>query len=452
MKILIVLTSHSELGDTGKKTGFWVEEFAAPYYELADAGAEITLASPKGGQPPIDPSSELPVAETKFTHRFDKDEPLKQKLAQTLKLRDVKASDFDAVFYPGGHGPMWDLVKDTDSIALIEAFQQQGKPMALVCHAPCALLHVNLPNGDPLIKGKNVTGFSDTEEAAVKLTKVVPFLLEDELKKAGGHYSKGPDWGVYLQTDGKLITGQNPASSAEAAKALLKLLMISEPLNGKPAGEHRLTKPAQGAHLEFPVIAMAASVGGLKALSVILGGLPADFPAAIAIVMHVAPDHKSLLAGILKCRTPLQVAEAHTGDVLAPSKVYVAPPNHHLFVVKGNRLKLSSPDAEKIHFARPSAEPLFASVAEVYGKNAIAVVLTGGDGDGSFGVQIIKDKGGTVLAQDRPTSENFSMPETSIRTGDVDHVLPLNQIAPMLIALVRTWNESMKGRPAGKNK
>jgi putative intracellular protease/amidase len=224
MKILIVLTSHSELGDTGKKTGFWVEEFAAPYYELADAGAEITLTSPKGGQPPIDPSSQLAAAQTKSTHRFDKDEPLKQKLAHTLKLSDVKASDYDAVFYPGGHGPLWDLTKDPKSIALIEAFQQQGKPMALVCHAPCALLKVKLSNGDALIKGKTVTGFSDTEEAAVKLTKVVPFLLENELKKTGAHYSKGPDWGVYVQTDGLLITGQNPASSAAAAQALLKLL------------------------------------------------------------------------------------------------------------------------------------------------------------------------------------------------------------------------------------
>jgi putative intracellular protease/amidase len=226
MKILIVLTSHSELGDTGKKTGFWVEEFAAPYYELADAGAEITLASPQGGQPPIDPASQLAAAQTKFTHRFDKDAALKQKLAHTLKLNEVKASDYDAVFYPGGHGPLWDLVKDTNSIALLEAFQQQGKPMALVCHAPCALLKVKLPNGDALIKGKNVTGFSDTEEAAVKLTKVVPFLLEDELKKTGALYSKGPDWGVYVQTDGLLISGQNPASSAEAAKVLLKLLKI----------------------------------------------------------------------------------------------------------------------------------------------------------------------------------------------------------------------------------
>jgi putative intracellular protease/amidase len=224
MKILFVLTSHSELGDTGKKTGFWLEEFAAPYYELADGGAEITLASPKGGQPPIDPKSAEAEAQTKFTHRFDKDEPLKQKLAHTLKVSDVKASDYDAVFYPGGHGPLWDLAKDANSIALIEAFQQQGKPMALVCHAPCALLNVKLPNGDPLVKGKNVTGFSDTEEAGVNLTKVVPLLLEDELKKAGGHYSKGPDGGVYVQTDGLLVTGQNPASSAKAAKVLLKLL------------------------------------------------------------------------------------------------------------------------------------------------------------------------------------------------------------------------------------
>jgi putative intracellular protease/amidase len=224
MKILIVLTSHSELGDTGDKTGFWVEEFAAPYYQLADAGAEITLASPKGGQPPIDPRSQEAEAQTEFTRRFDRDEPLKQKLAHTLKLSSVKASDYDAVFYPGGHGPLWDLTKDANSIALLEAFQRQAKPMALVCHAPCALLKVKLPNGEPLIKGKKVTGFSDTEEVAVKLSKVVPFLLEDELKKAGGHYSKGPDWSVYVQTDGLLITGQNPASSAETAKVLLKLL------------------------------------------------------------------------------------------------------------------------------------------------------------------------------------------------------------------------------------
>lgn len=224
MHLLIVLTSHSELGDTGRKTGFWAEEFAAPYYELADAGVEITLASPKGGLAPVDPKSEETEAQTKFTRRLDQDEPLKQKLAHTLKLCDVKASDYDAVFYPGGHGPLWDLAQDAESIALIEAFQRQGKPMALVCHAPCALLKVKLPNGDPLIKGKQVTGFSDTEEAAVKLTQIVPFLLEDELKKAGGHYSKGRDWGVYVKTDGMLITGQNPASSAEAAKVLLKLL------------------------------------------------------------------------------------------------------------------------------------------------------------------------------------------------------------------------------------
>jgi two-component system chemotaxis response regulator CheB len=232
-------------------------------------------------------------------------------------------------------------------------------------------------------------------------------------------------------------------------------------MKAKSVSARRSTKPAQDARLEFPmasmrhsfpVIAMAASVGGLKALSIILGGLPADFPAAIAIVMHVAPDHKSLLTEILKCRTQLQVTEAHTGDVLIPSKVFVAPPNHHLFVVRGDHLKLSSSHAEKIHFARPSAEPLFASVAEVYGKNAIAVVLTGGDGDGSFGVQIIKDKGGTVIAQDRPTSENFSMPETSIKTGDVDYILPLDKIAPMLIALVWNSHQPKNDRPTAKNK
>ena len=184
------------------------------------------------------------------------------------------------------------------------------------------------------------------------------------------------------------------------------------------------------------VIAMGASVGGLKALSVILGGLPADFPAAIAIVMHLSPDHKSILAEILNRRTHLVVKQAHTGDRLCPSCVFVAPPNHHLFVASGGRLKLSSSAAEKVHYARPSAEPLFASVANVFKKNAVAVVLTGGDGDGSFGVQIIKDNGGMVIAQDRPTSENFSMPETSIKTGDVDFILPLDEIAPKLIELV----------------
>ena len=235
---------------------------------------------------------------------------------------------------------------------------------------------------------------------------------------------------------------------------------LPSPMKAKSAAGGRPTKPGRGFRLEFPgapvrhsfpVIAMAASVGGLKALSTILGALPADFPAAIAIVMHLAPDHKSQLAEILKCRTQLQVTEAHTGDVLMPARVFIAPPNHHLFVVKGDRLKLSSARAEKIHFARPSAEPLFASVAELYGKHAIAVVLTGGDGDGSCGVQIIKDKGGMVIAQDQPTSENFSMPETSIKTGDVDYILPLDQIAPMLIALVWTSNQPRNGPTRARN-
>ena len=212
----------------------------------------------------------------------------------------------------------------------------------------------------------------------------------------------------------------------------------------KSVSARRLTKPANGARLEFPVasvrhsfpvIAMAASVGGLSALSVILGGLPANFPAAIAIVMHLAPEHKSILAEILNSRTHLAVEQAQTGDVLSRGRVFIAPPNHHLSVVEGGRLKLSSSAAEKIHFARPSAEPLFASVAEIYQGRAIAVVLTGGDGDGSFGVQIIKEGGGTVIAQDRPTSQDFSMPETSIKTGDVDFILPLDQIAPKLMEL-----------------
>jgi len=232
----------------------------------------------------------------------------------------------------------------------------------------------------------------------------------------------------------------------------MKAKSVSARRSTKPAQDARLESPVASVRHSFPVIAMAASVGGLKALSIILGALPADFPAAIAIVMHVAPDHKSLLTEILKCRTQLQVTEAHTGDVLIPSKVYVAPPNHHLFVVKGDCLKLSSSHAEKIHFVRPSAEPLFASVAEIYKRRAIAVVLTGGDGDGSFGVQIIKDKGGTVIAQDRPTSENFSMPETSIKTGDVDYILPLDRIAPMLIALVWNSHQPKNGRSTAKNK
>ncbi|MGP8199045.1 MAG: chemotaxis protein CheB [Limisphaerales bacterium] len=204
----------------------------------------------------------------------------------------------------------------------------------------------------------------------------------------------------------------------------------------KPVQVLRPEFPLTPASRLFPVIAMAASVGGLKALSVILGGLPANFPAAIAIVMHLAPEHKSILAEILNSRTHLVVKQAHTGDVLNRGSVFVAPPNHHLSVVEDGRLELSSSTAEKVHFARPSAEPLFASVAEIYKRRAIAVVLTGGDGDGSFGVQIIKERGGTVIAQDRPTSQDFSMPETSIKTGDVDFILPLTAIAPKLIELV----------------
>lgn len=224
MKVLIVLTSHSELGNTGQKTGFWIEEFAAPYYVLADAGAEITIASPKGGQPPVDPKSEAPEAQSPATKRFYSDYELIDKLAHSVKLSAVGPLDFDAVFYPGGHGPLWDLANDETSIALIENFVANHKPVAFVCHAPGALIKVTAENGDPFVKGKNVTGFSDTEEAAVKLTDVVPFLLEDELKKLGGNYSKGPDWASFVLKDGLLITGQNPASSEEVARVLLKAI------------------------------------------------------------------------------------------------------------------------------------------------------------------------------------------------------------------------------------
>lgn len=224
MKVLIVLTSHSELGNTGDKTGFWIEEFAAPYYFMSDAGVELTIASPKGGLPPIDPKSESPDAQTPATKRFNDDLDLKNKIANTVKLSEVNQADYDAVFYPGGHGPLWDLANDVTSISLIEDFYKHRKPVAFVCHAPCALIKVKAPNGEPLVKGKDVTGFSNTEEEAVKLTKVVPFLLEDEIKKLGAYYSRGPDWGSYVKKDGLLITGQNPASSEEVAKLLLKTL------------------------------------------------------------------------------------------------------------------------------------------------------------------------------------------------------------------------------------
>src|SRR5690606_30666422 len=220
-------TSHDQLGDTGEKTGFWVEEFAAPYYVLADAGVEVTIASPEGGQPPIDPKSALPDFQTEATKRFDADKALQEKLAHSIPLSDVNEKDYDAVFYPGGHGPLWDLTNDARSIKLIEAFWKEGKPVAAVCHAPGVLRFVKDAEGNPLVKGKKVTGFSNTEEEAVQLTDVVPYLVEDELKKLGGNYSKTEDWKSYSVQDGNLITGQNPASSEEAAKKLLDLLRKS---------------------------------------------------------------------------------------------------------------------------------------------------------------------------------------------------------------------------------
>ncbi|GLS83139.1 type 1 glutamine amidotransferase domain-containing protein [Paraferrimonas haliotis] len=224
MNVLIVLTSHDELGDTGEKTGFWLEEFASPYYQFKDAGATVTLASPKGGQPPLDPKSHEPDYQTDATRRFDNDTAAQADLATTVKLSDVKQDDFDAVFYPGGHGPLWDLYEDLDSIALIESFIGAGKQVASVCHAPAVLLKAKNADGEPLVKGKRVTGFTNGEEEAVGLTNVVPYLLEDQLISLGATYQKGEDWHPLLVEDGLLITGQNPGSSEIVAQALIKAI------------------------------------------------------------------------------------------------------------------------------------------------------------------------------------------------------------------------------------
>ncbi|OGB23737.1 MAG: dimethylallyltransferase [Burkholderiales bacterium RIFCSPLOWO2_02_FULL_57_36] len=224
MKILMILTSHDTLGNTGKKTGFWLEEFAAPYYVFKDAGADITLASPKGGQPPLDPKSDEADSQTEATRRFKQDPAAQAALASTINLSDVSADDFDAVFYPGGHGPLWDLAENRHSIQLIETMYAAGKPVSAVCHAPGVLRHAKAADGSPLVQGKKVTGFTNTEEAAVQLTDIVPFLVEDELAKNGGKYSKGGDWQSYIVTDGNLITGQNPASSEAVAKEVLRQL------------------------------------------------------------------------------------------------------------------------------------------------------------------------------------------------------------------------------------
>jgi putative intracellular protease/amidase len=224
MKILVVLTSHDQLGDTGHKTGFWLEEFAAPYYVFKDANADVTLASPAGGQPPLDPKSDEPDFQTEATARFKEDDNAQAALANTLKLSEISPDDYDAIFYPGGHGPLWDLAENRTSIDLIETMYASGKTVAAVCHAPAVLRHTRAPDGSPLVKGKSVTGFSNTEEDAVQLSGVVPFLPEDELQAKGASYSKADDWHPYAITDGNLITGQNPASSETVAKAVLESL------------------------------------------------------------------------------------------------------------------------------------------------------------------------------------------------------------------------------------
>ncbi|NSX53418.1 type 1 glutamine amidotransferase domain-containing protein [Parasulfitobacter algicola] len=224
MKILMVLTSHDKLGETGEKTGFWLEEFAAPYYVLKDAGAEVVLASPKGGQPPLDPKSDADDAQTEATKRFKDDQDAQKALSETHVLSDIDDKGFDAIFYPGGHGPLWDLANDADSKRLIEAFAGSDRAVGAVCHAPAVFKNTNGADGKPLVSGKRVTGFTNTEEEAVGLTDIVPFLIEDMLKKNGGHYEKGDDWASFTLVDGKLVTGQNPASSEEAAKKLLELI------------------------------------------------------------------------------------------------------------------------------------------------------------------------------------------------------------------------------------
>lgn len=224
MKVLIVLTSHDKLGDTGKKTGFWLEEFACPYFFLKDAGVEVTLASPCGGRPPLDPKSNEPDFQTDDTRRFDMDQAAQNELANTAKLAEMQVEDFDGIFYAGGHGPLWDLHNDSDSISLIEGFIAAGKPVATVCHAPAVLLKAKDKNGFPLVKGKNVTGFSNSEEAAVELTDIVPYLLEDQLIAMGGVYQKVEDWNPLVVVDGLIITGQNPGSSAAVADALVKVI------------------------------------------------------------------------------------------------------------------------------------------------------------------------------------------------------------------------------------
>ncbi len=224
MKILMVLTSHDKLGNTGLKTGFWLEEFASPYYVFKDKNIEITLASPMGGKPPLDPKSDEPDSQTAATERFHKDEESQKRLAETHRLDSLNPADFDAVFYPGGHGPLWDLAEDQNSISLLETFNKQGKPLGLVCHSPGVLRHVKREDGEPLVKGKRVTGFSNSEETAVQLTEVVPFLLEDMLTSNQGLYNKGDDWMSHVEIDGNLLTGQNPASSEAVAEEMVKML------------------------------------------------------------------------------------------------------------------------------------------------------------------------------------------------------------------------------------
>ena len=314
-KVLFVITSHADLGDTGLKTGFWTEELAAPYYALQDQGVAITLCSPKGGQPPVDPKSNQPEFQTDATRRMDQDAALRTQLAHTLQLSDVNVGDYDAVFYPGGHGPLWDLAQDAHSIQLIADFYAAGKPVAFVCHAPGALKNVRLPDGKYLVEGKNVTGFSNTEETAVQLTDIVPFLVEDMLKSNGAHYLKEADWTPYVVVDGLLITGQNPASSEAVANALCELILVTQPDHVQ-----RVSPTLAKVHTEILIHAPAAKVWAVLR----------DFENMAAWSSSLKSVHGEIENG-----ANVQVAFAFGPDVLTPT--------HHLIYQEGAFFGWSDP-------------------------------------------------------------------------------------------------------------
>ena len=347
MKILMVLTSHDTLGDTGRKTGFWLEEFAAPYYVFLDAGADVTIASPRGGEPPIDPKSDAPEGQTEATLRFKQDRAAQAALAHTLRLAEVEAGEYDAVFYPGGHGPMWDLADDPTSNALIEAFWNQGKPVAAVCHAPAVLRHA-IVDGRPLVEGRRVSGFTNTEEAAVHLTDVVPFLVEDELRRLGGHYEKVDDWQSFAITDGRLITGQNPASSTAAAQELVKLLLAARA--PRPVTHHR-TATVEGVDIFY------REAGAVDAPTVVLlHGFPTSsnmfrdlIPALADRYRVIAPDYPGFGFSAMPARDRFDYSFARYAALVDGLLTQLGASSYALYVMDygapvGFRLALAHPE------------------------------------------------------------------------------------------------------------